>query len=418
MAEVFAITGGARLVGETRVSGSKNAASAILPAMLLCDEPCYVDNLSDIEDVHVLCKLMQELGAIVKPSPGGLYVDPRPLHTFVCTDPIACNLRATSYFLGVLLSRMGRVELALPGGCDLGTRAFDLHIKGLQQMGAQLAYNEQGFTGVTPGLHGAEVYLDRASVGATINLMLAATKAQGNTIITNAAREPHVVDVANFINSMGGNIKGAGTSAIRIRGAQRLHESSYTIIPDQIETGTLMLMAAATRGNVLISGAIPAHMEAVTAKLLEMGARVEEGDDMIRVSSTGAHRHVNVKTLEYPGFPTDLQQPISAMLTTARGTSVIIENIFDDRLKQMHELARMGAVSSVQENVATIEGADYLTGTDVYATDLRCGAALVLAGMMARGTTTVHNIHYIDRGYEHLDEKLRALGASIERRTL
>ncbi len=410
------INGGIPLSGDTCVSGGKNTSVAVIPAVLLCDEPCVLDNIPDIEDVHVLIDIMNALGAKVlyEPEKKRLTVDPRPVSQDTVPYAFTQKLRASYYLLGALLGRQSRAQVAYPGGCSIGNRPFDQHIKAFRALGAEV--EDRGAMITAQGnLRGASIVFDRITVGGTINAMLAAAKANGKTLLYNAAREPHIVDVANFINSMGGSIKGAGTDTIRIRGVSHLHGSTYTVIPDQIETGTLMIAAAATRGDVTIHGCIPTHMESLTAKLLEMGVLVSESDDAIRVRTVGGHRAVNIKTQEYPGFPTDLQQPMSAMLTMAKGTSIVNETIFETRFKHLPEIARMGAHVRILDQTAVIEGVSELYGAPVTATDLRAGAALVVAGLMARGTTEIFEPGFIARGYEHLEEKLTALGAQIRR---
>lgn len=414
--EKMFITGGRRLEGVVNVSGGKNTAVAIIPATLLSDEPCTVENLPDIEDVHVLVQMMCALGAKVDFDGTTLRVDPRGVDCWQAPQKLSCRMRASSYLLGVLLGRFGRAQVPLPGGCDIGPRPVDQHIKAMRAMGAEIEERFGVIHASAPeGMLGGDVYFDMVTVGGTINAMLAACRARGNTVIHNAAKEPHVVDLANFLNSMGARIKGAGTDVIRVRGQERLHGSTYAVIPDQIETGTLMIAAAASHGDVTITGCIPTHMESLSAKLLEMGAKVDERDDAIRVRSIGAHRAVNIKTQVYPGFPTDLQQPMTALLTTAKGTSLVTENIFEQRYKHLFEMQRMGAQVRVMDRVAVIEGTSALSGAPVYASDLRAGAALVIAGLMAEGVTEIGNVHFIDRGYEHLEQKLAALGAKIER---
>ena len=413
------ITGGTPLIGETYVSGGKNTSVAVIPAMLLCDEPCTVENLPDIEDVRVLVDILTGLGAQVDYQPGErrISVDPRPVSSHRVPYSQTQRMRASYYLLGSLLGRFGEAEVGYPGGCAIGNRPVDQHLKAFRALGAQV--EELGATITAKGrMMGSDVYFDRITVGATINAMLAAAKAEGGTVLHNAAREPHVVDLANFLNSMGGRVKGAGTDTIRIQGVPRLHRSVYTVIPDQIETGTLMIAAAATRGDVVIRGCIPTHMEALTAKLLEMGVAVSDMDDAIRVRTVRAHRAVNIKTQEYPGFPTDLQQPMSAMLTRANGDSLVIETIFEARFKHLMEMRRMGAHVRILEQTAIIEGVDELYGAPVTATDLRAGAALVIAGLMANGTTEIYEPGFIERGYEHMEEKLRRLGAKIWREPL
>ena len=418
MAEKLRIYGGRRLEGTVMVNGGKNAALAIIPAALLSSEPCTIENLPQVSDIYALRDILKELGAKVELNGSTMTIDPRGVNSTFVPEEHARRLRASYYFVGALLGVYGKADVSYPGGCVIGSRPIDQHIKGFEALGATVhvddvisAKAEEG------GLRGSEIYLDMPSVGATINIMLAATKAKGNTTIVNAGKEPHIVDLANFINAMGGSIKGAGTDTIRIRGGRPMHGCTYAIIPDQIEAGTLMIAAAATGGDVLIRGALPTHMEALTAKLLEMGARVDEGmgEDSIHVRSDGNHRHVNVKTLPYPGFPTDLQQPMSALLSTARGTSIINETIYEMRHRHLDEIRKMGGQSRIDGRIAVIDGVPKLTGCAVTATDLRAGAALVIAGLMAEGVTDIYNVQFIDRGYEQLEKKLSQLGAKIER---
>ncbi len=411
------ITGGHPLMGEVRVSGGKNTAVAVIPATLLCDEPCTIENLPDISDVYALVDILRSLGARVDYVPNAfMTVDPRPAEGWKVSYEDSQRLRASYYLLGALLGRRNEAEVYLPGGCAIGARPIDQHLKGFAALGAEV--EQQGgriHAFAEDGMIGSDVFFDVVTVGGTINVMLAAVKAQGKTTIYNAAKEPHIVDLANFLNSMGAKIKGAGTDVIRITGQSYLHGATYAVIPDQIETGTLMIAAAATHGDVVINGCIPTHMEALTAKLLEMGARVTDSDDAIRVRSNGQHRAVNIKTQVYPGFPTDLQQPMSALLTTAKGTSIIQETIYESRLKHLSEIARMGAQVRIVDRTAIIDGVTDLYGGPITATDLRAGAALVIAGLMAKGTTEIYEPHYIDRGYENIEQKLRSLGAVITR---
>lgn len=414
--ERMLINGGNRLEGEVHVSGGKNTSVAVIPATLLCDEPCTIENLPDIADVHALVDILCALGAKVEYVPNAfMRVDPRPAEGWQVSYANSQRLRASYYLLGALLGRRGGAEVYLPGGCDIGARPIDQHLKGFAALGAEVDQLGGRIIAHADKLTGSDVFFDVVTVGGTINVMLAAVKAQGSTTIYNAAKEPHIVDLANFLNSMGAKIKGAGTDVIRIRGQQYLHSATYAVIPDQIETGTLMIAAAATHGDVVISGCIPTHMEALSAKLLEMGVRVTDSDDAIRVRSTGAHRAVNIKTQAYPGFPTDLQQPMSALLTTAKGSSVIQETIYESRLKHLVEMQRMGAHVRIVDRTAIIDGVTELYGAPITATDLRAGAALVIAGLMAKGVTEIYEPHYIDRGYDHIEEKLRSLGASISR---
>ena len=413
------ITGGIPLVGETYVSGGKNTSVAVIAATLLCDEPCTLENLPNIEDVHVLIDILADLGAKVdyQPEAKRLTVDPRDVNTFRVPYRQTQRMRASYYMLGALLGRFGQAEVGYPGGCSIGARPVDQHLKAFRAIGAEV--KDRGAKITAKGrMVGGSVVFDRITVGGTINAMLAAARAEGNTVLYNAAREPHVVDLANFLNSMGCRVKGAGTDTIRITGAKKLHGSVYTVIPDQIETGTLMIAAAATRGDVVIHGCIPTHMESLTAKLLEMGVAVSDMDDAIRVRTVRGHRAVNIKTQEYPGFPTDLQQPMSAMLTKASGDSVVIETIFESRFKHLMEMRRMGAQVQILDQTAIIQGVPELYGAPVTATDLRAGAALVIAGLMANGVTEIYEPGYIERGYEHIEEKLRALGADIRREPL
>ena len=414
--ERMLITGGNPLMGEVRVSGGKNTAVAVIPATLLCNEPCTIENLPDISDVHALVDILRSLGAKVDYVPNAfMTVDPRPAEGWKVSYADSQRLRASYYLLGALLGRRGEAEVYLPGGCAIGARPIDQHLKGFAALGAEVEQLGGRITAKAENLVGSDVFFDVVTVGGTINVMLAAARAQGNTTIYNAAKEPHIVDLANFLNSMGAKIKGAGTDVIRIRGQQYLHGATYAVIPDQIETGTLMIAAAATHGDVVINGCIPTHMEALSAKLLEMGVRVTDSDDAIRVRSNGNHRAVNIKTQVYPGFPTDLQQPMSALLTTAKGTSIVQETIYESRLKHLTEMSRMGAQVRIMDRTAIIEGVTELYGGPITATDLRAGAALVVAGLMAKGVTEIYEPHYIDRGYENIEQKLRSLGAVISR---
>ncbi len=414
--EKMVISGGATLEGTIRVSGGKNTSVAVLPATLLADDVCHIENVPDIEDVHALVDMLRKLGAKVDyEGPNSLRIDPRTVDTWHVSYAEAKRMRASYYFLGALLGRFGKADVAYPGGCKIGSRPIDGHLKGFSALGAETEVKGGRITAEAAELKGTDVFFDLITVGGTINVMLAAAKARGTTVIYNAAKEPHVVDLANFLNSMGAKIKGAGTDIIRIRGQEKLHGTTYAVIPDQIETGTLMIAAAATHGDVTIEGCIPTHMEALSAKLMEMGVRVTDNDDSIRVKMLAAHRSVNIKTQVYPGFPTDLQQPMSALLTTAHGTSVIQETIFESRFRHLDEIARMGAHVRVVDRTAIIEGVPQLYGAPVTVTDLRGGAALLVAGLMARGITEVYELDYIDRGYEHIEKKLCSLGADIRR---
>ncbi len=411
------IRGGKRLSGSVKVSGAKNAAVAVIPAALLTEETCVIENLPYINDVIVLSEILKLMGAhvVFEPDKKRMIVNAADIKSYRADFDMVRRMRASYYLLGVLLGRFGRAEIAFPGGCEIGARPIDQHVKGFEALGARLSIGHGLIKAHADKLIGSEIYLDVVSVGATINIMLAAVKAEGTTTIVNAAKEPHVVDVANFLNCMGANIKGAGTDIIKIRGVDKLYGCEYSIIPDQIEAGTFMIASAATQGDIKVEGVIPKHLEAVSAKLLEMGMEVEEGDDYVRVRGTGRPRKANVKTLPYPGFPTDLQQPISVLLSVAEGTSIITENVWEARYRHIEEIRRMGAIIKVEDRVAIIEGVDRLTGAPVVATDLRAGAALVIAGLMADGVTEITNVKHIDRGYERLEQKLVSLGADIER---
>lgn len=416
----YRINGGKRLEGAVTISGAKNAALAIIPAVILSGESCLLENLPEIEDVRIVEEILTSMGADISRTPdGSMRIDPSGISTFSVTGEMVSSMRASYYLLGALLGRYKKAEIALPGGCAIGQRPIDQHIKGMRALGADIVIQGGSVKARADRLRGAEIYLDVMSVGATINIMLAAVAAEGQTIIANAAKEPHVVDVANFLNMMGANVKGAGTDVIRIQGGRRLHGCTYAVIPDQIEAGTFMIAAAATRGDVIINNVIPTHLEAISAKLMECGVTVTEGDDgrdfFIRVSADKRPRAVNIKTLPYPGFPTDLQQPMMALLATAEGNSFIMENIFENRFNHVPELAKMGASISISSRTATVEGVEKLYGAPLCASDLRAGAALVIAALAAEGESTISQIHFIDRGYEFLEQKLRALGADITR---
>ena len=413
------IAGGKPLTGEIWVSGGKNTAVAVIPATLLSDEPSTIENLPDIEDVHALIEILQHVGAKTEYVPDQ-YLKVFPQGAEGCSVPFdfTKRLRASYYMLGALLGRGGRAEVAYPGGCEIGSRPIDQHLKGFVALGATIEDRGGLVCAHAQKLEGSDVFFDMVTVGGTINVMLAAARAQGTTVIYNAAKEPHIVDLANFLNSMGARIKGAGTDVIRITGRQTLHGTTYAVIPDQIETGTLMIAAAATRGDVTIHGCIPTHMESLTAKLLEMGVRVTENDDSIRVRPQYEQRAINIKTQVYPGFPTDLQQPMTALLCMANGTSSVCETIFEQRFKHLDELRRMGARIKLVDRTVLIEGVREMYGAPVTVTDLRAGAALIVAGLMAKGITEIYETGYIDRGYERIEEKLRSLGADIRREKL
>lgn len=418
--DYFEIRGGVPLRGSVTISGSKNAALPILCACVLAEDKCRIENLPNIEDINRLLEILSMLGAgIERISDSIIEIDPSTINGRIVTPEMASKLRASYYMLGALLVRFGEVEITQPGGCRIGQRPMDFHIKGMRALGAEVSERGDVISAKAERLVGADIVFDMASVGATINVMLAACRAEGRTTITNAAREPHVVDVANFLNTMGANIRGAGTDIIRINGRQNLHGCTYAVIPDQIEAGTYMIAAAATKGDVIIRNVIPTHLESVTAKLLECGTDVQTRDDgnefVIQVRASERPRAVNIKTMPYPGFPTDLQQPMSSMLTLAEGRSMVTENLFENRFNHCDELVRMGAKIIVNGRTATIEGVERLYGTSVKVTDLRAGAAMIVAALVAEGTTKIRNIYSIDRGYERLEEKLTALGAGIRR---
>lgn len=414
--EKFIINGGKPLKGSVRISGAKNAAVAILPAVLLADEPCVIENLPEISDVTTLLKSLQTLGAEVRTvSKTSVRIDPRGVNSYLVTKEMSEGMRASSYFLGALLGRCGHAIVAPPGGCDFGVRPIDQHIKGFEMLGADVTIENGMVEAHAERLYGCSVYLDVVSVGATMNIMLAAAKAQGLTVIENAAREPHIVDLANFLNSMGANIMGAGTNVIKIRGVDYLKGSDYSIIPDQIEAGTYMVAAAATCGDVTIENVIPKHLESIIAKLVEIGADVTEYDESVRIVMNGRPRKCNIKTMPHPGFPTDMQPQFGVLLSVADGTSVITEGVWDNRFKYIDQLSIMGAKVQVDGKVAVISGVEKLSSAPVRAVDLRAGAAVIIAGLMAEGETTVEQIQFIDRGYEHIAEKFGQLGADIKR---
>ena len=414
--EKFVINGGRPLHGEVRISGAKNAAVAILPAVLLSDGPCVIENLPDISDVSTILKTMQSLGAQIRMiNKSTVEIDPRHVNSFVVSKKMAEGMRASSYFLGALLGRMLRARVAPPGGCDFGVRPIDQHIKGFEALGAKMTIENGMVDAKAMSLTGCLIYLDVVSVGATINIMLAAAKADGLTIIENAAREPHIVDLANFLNSMGANIMGAGTGVIKIRGVKHLSGADYSIIPDQIEAGTYMAAAVATRGDILVTNVTPKHLESIIAKLRETGAEITEFDESVRVKMTRRPRKCNVKTMPHPGFPTDMQPQIAAVLSIADGTSIITEGVWDSRFRYVEQLTFMGADIQVDGKMAVITGVEKLKPTPVRAVDLRAGAAMIIAGLSAEGTTEIEEIDHIDRGYENVVEKFSALGADIKR---
>ena len=413
----YVISGGKPLHGEVEISGAKNAAVAILPAALLVDGVCRIENVPNISDVTMILGIMRDLGANVRMI-NQTTVELDCSHVYKQNVPyeLARQIRASYYLIGALLGRFGRAEVPPPGGCDLGVRPIDQHLKGFSAMGAEIQV-ENGFiyaASPTGRLHGAQIYLDVVSVGATMNILLAAALADGLTIIENAAKEPHIVDLANFLNSMGADIMGAGTDVIKVRGVQRLRGGSYSIIPDQIEAGTYMAAVAAAGGELLVKNVIPKHLDCISAKLVEMGVDVEEQDDAVLVRRSGPITRTNVKTMPYPGFPTDMQPQIAAVLCLAQGTSVLTEGVWDNRYRYVDEFRRMGAKIQVDGKVAVIEGVPALTGAPVHACDLRAGAAMVIAGLAAQGTTEIDGVYHIERGYETLVEKLSGVGAKIQ----
>lgn len=414
--EQYVIKGGNPLYGEVEIGGAKNAALAILAAAIMTDETVTIDNLPNVRDINVLLQAIEEIGAHVervdihKVKINGSFI--RGVNV---DNEFIRRIRASYYLIGALLGKYKHAEVALPGGCDIGSRPIDLHMKGFRSMGADIDIAHGLVIVRAKELKGTHIYMDKVSVGATINIMMAAAMADGKTVIENAAKEPHVVDVANFLNSMGANIRGAGTDVIRIVGVEKLHATEYSVIPDQIEAGTFMFAVAAAGGNVLVKNVIPKHLEATTAKLLEVGCQVEEFDDSVRVISDGHLKHTQVTTLPYPGFPTDMQPQMAVLLGIAEGTSTVTESIFENRFKYVDELTRMGADIKVESNIAIISGVKRYTGARVNAPDLRAGAALVIAGLAAEGITVVDDIYYIQRGYEALEEKLTKIGAKIAR---
>ena len=412
------INGGKALKGSIEINGAKNAAVAILPAAILASKgECIIDNVPDIADVHCLERIIRSLGCNVeKLDNNTLKINAEEIKTVEACGNDVRKMRASYYFIGALLARFKEAKVELPGGCPIGVRPIDQHIKGFEALGAKVSIEHGAVNIMAEKLIGTNIFFDVVSVGATINLMIAATLAEGTTVLENAAREPHVVDVANFLNAMGANVKGAGTDVIRIKGVKELKGCNYSVVPDQIEAGTFMMAAAATRGDVTIQNVIPKHLESISAKLLEMGAKVEEGDDSVRVYVDGDLKGVNLKTAPYPGFPTDVQQPMCTLLSTAKGRSIIVETIWENRHKHVDELKKMGATIKVEGRSAIIDGVDRLTGAVVKATDLRAGAAMVIAGLISDGVTEITSIEHIDRGYPHIEEKFRMLGADIIRK--
>ncbi len=414
--EQYIMKGGNPLVGEVTIGGAKNAALGILAAAIMTDEDVLIDNLPDVRDINVLLEAIEEIGAMVERiDRHTVRINGKTIREVSVDDDYIRKIRASYYFIGAMLGKYKSAQVPLPGGCNIGSRPIDQHLKGFRALGADVRIERGAVIAHAIDLVASHIYLDVVSVGATINVMMAATLAEGQTILENVAKEPHVVDVANFLNSMGANIKGAGTDTIRIRGVRKLHGTEYSIIPDQIEAGTFMCAAAITRGDVMVKNVIPKHLEAITAKLLEMGCEVVEFDDAVRVVGKSYQKHTDIKTLPYPGFPTDMQPQMTVTLALAKGTSVVTESIFENRFRYVDELSRMGANVKVEGNVAVIDGVDGFTGAFVNAPDLRAGAALVIAGLSADGYTVVDEIGYIQRGYECFEEKLQGLGAIIEK---
>ena len=412
--EQYVIKGGNPLYGEVEIGGAKNAALAILAAAIMTDETVTIDNLPNVRDINVLLQAIEEIGAHVeRVDVHKVKINGSFIRGVNVDNEFIRKIRASYYLIGALLGKYRHAEVALPGGCDIGSRPIDLHMKGFRSMGAEVDIAHGLAVAKAEKLNGTHIYLDKVSVGATINIMMAASMAEGKTVIENAAKEPHVVDVANFLNSMGANIRGAGTDVIRIVGVEKLHKTEYSVIPDQIEAGTFMFAVAAAGGDVLVKDVIPKHLEATTAKLLEVGCKVEEFDDSVRVISDGKLKHTQVTTLPYPGFPTDMQPQMAVLLGIAEGTSTVTESIFENRFKYVDELTRMGADIKVESNIAIISGVNRYTGARVNAPDLRAGAALVIAGLAADGITVVDDIYYIERGYEALEDKLTKIGATI-----
>lgn len=412
----FVIKGGRRLTGEVTISGAKNAAVAILPAVILSDEPCTIENVPSISDVNICLRILTEMGAVVTPLGKDAYlIDPTKIDKFCVPYETARKMRASYYFLGALLGKFNKARVSMPGGCPLGDRPIDQHLKAFSAIGAEYSLSQGMIDLKAEKLSGNPIFLDVVSVGATMNAMLAAVKAEGLTVIENAAKEPHIVDLANFLNSMGANIMGAGTDVIKIRGVEHLHGTSYSVIPDQIEAGTFMIAAAATKGDVIIKNIIPKHLESITKKLEKIGVNIEQYDESMRIWVDGPLVKANVKTTPHPGFPTDMQPQIATLLTLAEGTSIVTEGVWEQRFRYVDELRRMGADITVNGKVALIEGTGKLMGAPVKACDLRAGAALIIAGLAANGITEIEDIFHIERGYDCMEGKLRAIGADIEK---
>lgn len=416
MENQYIIKGGTPLHGEVTIDGAKNAALGILAAAIMTNETVVIDNLPNVQDINVVLDAIAGIGATVRRiDPHVVEINGSTIGDVAIDSDTIRKIRASYYLIGALLGKYNSANVSLPGGCDIGSRPIDLHLKGFRALGATVSIEHGMINASAERLTGNHIFLDTVSVGATINIMLAACMAEGKTVIENAAKEPHIVDVSNFLNSMGASIKGAGTDKIRITGVESLHGSEYSIIPDQIEAGTFMIAAAATRGDVLIKNVIPKHLEAISVKLVEIGATVEEFDDAVRVTCNDRLSHTQIKTLPYPGFPTDMQPQIATLLALSTGTSTVTESIFENRFRYVDELTRMGACIKVEGNVAIIEGVEGLTGASISAPDLRAGAALVVAALVAEGYSTIDSIHYIERGYEKFEEKMASLGASMEK---
>lgn len=416
MENQYIIKGGTPLHGEVTIGGAKNAALGILAAAIMTNETVVIDNLPNVRDINVLLDAIAGIGATVRRiDPHVVEINGSTIGDVAIDSDTIRKIRASYYLLGALLGKYNSANVSLPGGCDIGSRPIDLHLKGFRALGATVTIEHGMINASAERLTGNHIFLDTVSVGATINIMLAACMAEGKTVIENAAKEPHIVDVSNFLNSMGASIKGAGTDKIRITGVESLHGSEYSIIPDQIEAGTFMVAAAATHGDVLIRNVIPKHLEAISVKLVEIGATVEEFDDAVRVTSNNRLSHTQIKTLPYPGFPTDMQPQIATLLALSTGTSTVTESIFENRFRYVDELTRMGASIKVEGNVAIIEGVEGFTGASISAPDLRAGAALVVAALVADGYSTIDSIHYIERGYENFETKMASLGASMEK---
>lgn len=414
--ENFVINGGKELFGEVNISGAKNAAVAIIPAAILADDVVRIENIPNISDVSLIIKILDQMGADIKVvNKDTIEIDTRVLQCRPVPYEFASHFRASYYLIGAMLGRFKKADVALPGGCDFGDRPIDQHIKGFRMLGADVNIVNGMVSAQAEKLVGTSIYMDVVSVGATINVMLAAVLARGLTVIENAAKEPHIVDLANFLNSMGADVRGAGTDVIKIRGVEKLHGCTYSVIPDQIEAGTYMVAAAACGGDVLVKNVIPKHLESISAKLEEAGAEIIEYDDAVRVTRFKPLTKCNVKTMPHPGFPTDMQPQMAVLLAIAKGTSILSESVWDNRFQYVGQLLRMGANIQVDGKIAVIEGVDHLTGVKVKATDLRAGVAMIIAGLVAQGQTVVEKTQYVDRGYENIVEKLSALGADIRR---